>query len=115
MMSTAQSEAKRMLRDHLKKFQLVGDIRNMERYVILKCIDWQWLQHLNRLEHLKQAVGFTGYGQRKPVVVYKDKAYDAFADLLVDIRYMLVKLLFRTTAPVSIVVSDVPDLTSSVS
>ena len=114
MLTTAQNEAKRQLRDHLKNFQLVGDIRNMERYVILKCIDWQWIQHLNKLEHLKQAVGFAGYGQRKPVMVYKDKAYDAFADSLVDIRYMLVKLLFRTTAPVSIVISDVPDLTSSI-
>ncbi len=48
--------------------------------IILKVYDSLWIEHLHYLEDLKESVGFRGYGQRDPLVAYKEEAYKAFVD-----------------------------------
>lgn len=80
--------------EHFAEFGTTEQGRESLRYVLLKCIDRNWIKHLNTLEHLKQAVNFVGYGQKNPVTVYRDKSYDAFEDMLKTIQYETAKFWF---------------------
>ena len=102
MKRQALREADRMYQAHLKLFPQAA-VASTQRRVLLRCVDWDWVQHLEYLVRLQQAVGVAGYGQRDPVVVYRDKAYTGFGRMLWDIQYITVKLFFRTKPAVQVV------------
>lgn len=102
MKRQALREAERMYQAHLKLFPQAA-VASTQRRVLLRCVDWDWVQHLEYLVRLQQAVGVAGYGQRDPVVVYRDKAYTGFGRMLWDIQYITVKLFFRTKPAVQVV------------
>ena len=102
MKRQALREAERMYQAHLKLFPQAA-VAGTQRRVLLRCVDWDWVQHLEYLVRLQQAVGVAGYGQRDPVVVYRDKAYTGFGRMLWDIQYITVKLFFRTKPAVQVV------------
>lgn len=102
MKRQALREAERMYQAHLKLFPQAV-VAGTQRRVLLRCVDWDWVQHLEYLVRLQQAVGVAGYGQRDPVVVYRDKAYTGFGRMLWDIQYITVKLFFRTKPAVQVV------------
>ena len=102
MKRQALREADRMYQAHLKLFPQAA-VAGTQRRVLLRCVDWDWVQHLEYLVRLQQAVGVAGYGQRDPVVVYRDKAYTGFGRMLWDIQYITVKLFFRTKPAVQVV------------
>jgi preprotein translocase subunit SecA len=45
-----------------------------------------WREHLLMLDHLRQAVGLRGYGQRDPLNEYKSEAFELFESLLRRLR-----------------------------
>ena len=96
MLSQAVDTATKMFDKYTKKYHSLVELRDSERYVILRCIDWYWLQHLDYLDHLRDSTSFVGYGQRNPVLFYKTKAYDGFEDLLHKIVIGSVRLFFTT-------------------
>ena len=96
MRARAREAADRLYRAYKSSYPSHTALVNSERRVMLRCIDWDWMQHLDHLAKLQQVVGIAGYGQQDPVLVYRDKAYDGFGHMLVDIRYLIVRLLFRT-------------------
>jgi len=52
--------------------------REMEKFVWLQAIDRLWVNHLDAMENLRQAVGLRGYGQQDPLVEYKKEAFYIF-------------------------------------
>ena len=81
-----------------QKEALVGDeeqMREIERVVLLKCIDKKWTDHIDDMDNLRQGIGLQSLGQRDPVVEYKFASYDMFNDMTAAIREDTVKLLFR--------------------
>ena len=75
-------------------------MRAVERQVMLRSIDLNWVQHLTSIEHLRQSIGLYAYGQRDPLVMYKKEAHDHFDQLLVRIRHDVVHAIYHI-APVS--------------
>ncbi len=71
-----------------KKAQALGPelTRVLERQVMLRVIDTRWMNYLQEMDYLKAGIGLRGYGQRDPLVEYKEEAYAAFG-LLVDTMY----------------------------
>lgn len=96
MREYAEKEADRMYREYVSQFISNDILRSTERRIILRCMDWEWVQHLDYLEKLQMAVGLIGYGQRDPVMLYREKAYEGFGKMLKETRYFTVRLLFRT-------------------
>ena len=43
-------------------------MRELERVVMLRCVDEYWMDHLDAMEDLKQGIGLRAYGQHDPVV-----------------------------------------------
>ena len=64
-------------------------------WILLSVIDEKWRDHLYDLDHLKASIGFRGWGQKDPLVEYKQDAYEMFVGLLQDIRKSVSGLVFR--------------------
>ena len=62
------------------------NIRQIEKMVLLQTLDHLWREHLVTLEHLRQVIGFRGYGQRDPLNEYKTEAFGLFEAMLANLR-----------------------------
>jgi preprotein translocase subunit SecA len=54
--------------------------------VMLAVLDEKWKDHLYDLDNLRAAIRYRAYGQKDPLVEYKQEAYEMFGDLLGDIH-----------------------------
>jgi len=75
-------------------------LNGMERFIMLNAVDTQWQEYLRNMDTLRQGVGLRAYGQRDPLVEYKNEAYTLFADLMDRIKEEIASRIFRaTTSP----------------
>ena len=70
----------------------------LERYIILNSIDRLWQEHLYAIDSLREAVYLRAYGQKDPLVEYKNEAYEIFVELMGRIRNEVLHNLFRSTS-----------------
>jgi preprotein translocase subunit SecA len=98
---------KEALIDKLKKY-LVGEygskeellkdpeiMRRIERSVYLNVIDTLWMEHIDGMQYLRESVSLRGYGQRDPLIEYKEEAYITFSKLLAAIQHNTVGTLLK--------------------
>ena len=80
-----------------KKEEEIGldNMRILEKTIMLKTIDGNWLNHLTSMEQLRQGVGLHAYGQRDPLVVYKAEGHKMFEDLISVIQNQVSRLIFN--------------------
>tara|TARA_B110000037_G_scaffold221312_1_gene291806 strand:+ start:32400 stop:35420 length:3021 start_codon:yes stop_codon:yes gene_type:complete len=71
-------------------------LRKLERIVIISTIDRHYQEHLTEMEDLRQSVGLRGYGQKDPLVEYKNEAYKVFSELMAQIRGDICTGIFRS-------------------
>ncbi|MEP4803652.1 MAG: SEC-C metal-binding domain-containing protein, partial [Hyphomicrobiales bacterium] len=70
-----------------KAMRFTPDVmRQVEKAVLLQTLDHLWREHLVQLDHLRQVVGFRGYGQRDPLNEYKAESFELFESLLLGLR-----------------------------
>jgi len=77
-------------------------LRFAERQIYLSTIDRLWMEHLENMRHLREKVSLRGFGQRDPLIEYKNEAYISFEELLGNIRGNTIRALFKLkieTAP----------------
>ncbi len=67
----------------------------IERYVMLSVIDTLWMDHLDAVENLRGGIGLRGYGQRDPLVEYKNEAYSMFEQLINTIDDEIVHRIYK--------------------
>jgi len=67
-----------------------------ERLLMLHVIDTQWKDHLYGLDHLKEGIGFRGYGQRDPLIEYKKESFQLFEEMMNRMEEEIVKYVFMT-------------------
>jgi len=70
-------------------------IRKLEKIVMLNVIDSMWKGHLLEMDYLKEGIGLRAIGQRDPLVEYKREAFGLFKELIEEIRFDTVKLLYN--------------------
>jgi len=75
-----------------KQRKLIG---HAEQRLYLWAIDHHWMRHLWHMDHLREAVSFSGYAQRNPLVEYKREGFKMFDDMMWNIKKMTVNALFR--------------------
>jgi preprotein translocase subunit SecA len=80
-----------------RKIEEVGaDLMPMvERDVMLRTIDWQWMEYLTQMEHFREGIGLRAYGQRDPLVEYKNEAFEMFNELRERIEGNIVTAIYR--------------------
>lgn len=69
----------------------------LERYIILNAVDRLWQEHLYAMDSLRDAVYLRAFGQKDPLVEYKNDAYAMFVDLMDNIKSEVLSNLFRST------------------
>jgi hypothetical protein len=75
---------------------------DFERRLTLAAIDELWMQHMDAMAHLREEVAFEGYAQKNPLVVYKERAYNSFVNMMSDIEYRVIKGLLTAKPQESI-------------
>ena len=74
---------------------------DLEKRILLQSIDELWMNHIDSMTKLREEVAFEWYAQRQPLVVYKEKAFQKFVDLLDEIEYKVTKWMFSINAVVA--------------
>lgn len=64
-------------------------------FVLLTTIDDKWKDHLYDLDHLKTSISFRSWGQKDPLVEYKQDAYEMFVGMMADLRKTVAQNFFR--------------------
>lgn len=70
-------------------------MRQIERWVSLTVIDNLWMDHLEAIDDLREGIGLRGYGQRDPLVEYKNEAFSMFERLVATIESEIVHRIFK--------------------
>ncbi|MFA6436754.1 MAG: preprotein translocase subunit SecA [Candidatus Paceibacterota bacterium] len=84
--------------ERISKIREVADKEvfiQVSRGLLLSTIDLFWMEHLDGMEYLRDSVRLRAYGQRDPLVEYKNDGYQRFKELLFDIRRETLKRFFR--------------------
>lgn len=69
-------------------------VREIERIVLLKAIDVNWVQNLTDMSFLKDEIWTRAYAQKDPVQEYKIEGYDMFKQMEDHVEEDVVKMLF---------------------
>lgn len=69
--------------------------RQMERAVLLRVMDLMWMEHLDAMVRLREAIGLRGYGQRDPLAEYKQESYIMFQKLQAAIASDVARMIFK--------------------
>ncbi|HEY4695602.1 MAG TPA: preprotein translocase subunit SecA [Candidatus Hydromicrobium sp.] len=70
-------------------------IRKLEKIVMLNVIDNMWRGHLLEMDYLKEGIGLRAIGQMDPLVEYKREAFNFFKELIEEIKFDTVRLLYN--------------------
>ena len=70
-------------------------IREIERVILLKVIDTKWMTHIDDMDQLRQGIGLQSYGQKNPLMEYKNIGYDMFGDMTDEIAADTLRALFH--------------------
>ena len=71
-------------------------MRSVERDILLRIIDDKWIGHLHSIDALKDGIGLRAYGQKDPLIEYKNEAFALFNKMMQEIKTETVMFLFRT-------------------
>lgn len=69
----------------------------IQRQIILQSMDSLWMEHLDTMDHLRDAVRLRGYGQRDPLVEYKKEGHIMFQQLLSQINRQIAFTVLKVT------------------
>ena len=61
-------------------------VKEIERVGLLKNVDMRWMDHIDAMDQLKRSMGLMGYGQKDPVIVFRDQGLDMFEEMTNGIR-----------------------------
>jgi preprotein translocase subunit SecA len=70
-------------------------MRSVEQSLMLNVIDTKWRAYLTDMEHLREGINLQAYGQKDPLVEYKQAAFESFQGLTADIQADIVRLLMH--------------------
>ena len=71
----------RQLYDSVEAVYGADNLRTLERFIMQKVIDDNWVEHLTAMERLRQSIGLEAFGQRDPLVMYRHEAHKMFQEL----------------------------------
>ena len=67
--------------------------REVERSVLLRNVDRQWMDHIDAMDDLKNEIGLQAYAQRNPVNEYRIAGADMFDAMVDEIREGTVRMI----------------------
>lgn len=95
---------KKILKKYAKKSYEVKEeecprteyMRELERIYFLRINDTKWMDHIDAMDKLRQGAHLQAYGQKDPVTVYREQAYNRFDKMMFEIEKELITMLMHT-------------------
>lgn len=82
-----------------EKLSRLGDpFRQAARSLLLQTIDVLWVDHLTQMDHLRDTVRLRAYGQRDPLVEYKNESVRLFRALQGSVRQYALQAILKIEA-----------------
>ena len=79
-----------------KGFELIHiDPRELERVVLLSCVDRRWMDHIDAMDQLRDGIGLRAYGNKNPITEYQIEGYDMFDEMVHFIREDTVRRMYQ--------------------
>ena len=83
-----------------KEKEIGADLmRQIEKMVMLNILDNLWMNHLEDMEHLRDSVQIRAYGQRDPLVEYKNESRQVFRGLMEAFETQVASIILKITPP----------------
>ena len=80
-----------------EKFKAANvDFKEIEKGILIRAIDENWVEHLETVDYLRRGIGLRGYGQRDPLVEYKKEAWRMYQELNSLINKNVVYSIYKT-------------------
>jgi preprotein translocase subunit SecA len=70
-------------------------MREIEKAVMLRVIDFKWIEQLDNMDNLRDGIGLRGYGGRDPLVEYKIEGYGMFQEMMTAARAEILDMLLK--------------------
>ncbi|NTU45694.1 MAG: preprotein translocase subunit SecA [Chlorobiaceae bacterium] len=70
-------------------------MQQIEKYAVLSVIDQKWREHLREIDSLREGINLRAYGQKDPLLEYKQEAYKLFIEMLREIELETLSLAFK--------------------
>jgi len=80
-------------------------MKRLEGQIMLRIIDSRWMTHLQEMDYLKTGIGLRAFGQRDPLVEYKEEAHAAFGKMTATLYEDFLRTLLR----LQIAVQEIPE------
>ena len=81
------------IKDIREQFNL--DFSNMERQVLLRVVDSNWIDHIDAMDRLRKGIGLRAYGQNDPVIAYKQEGFAMFDEMVERIQERTIAMLLK--------------------
>ena len=80
-----------------EKRATIGDenMQDLLRFCLLRAVDIHWTDHIDNMEQLKRGIGLRGYGQKDPVIAYRNEGYELYDDMNEKIQETCIDALLR--------------------
>ncbi len=88
-------EEKKLLKEKCKKFTK-ENFNQIAKFLALRTLDFLWMNHLEEMEALKESVKWRAYGQRDPLVEYKQEGHKIFKRLLSNLEKGILRGILET-------------------
>ena len=59
--------------------------RQFEKTMVLRCIDRNWINHIDMMDKLRNGIGLRSYAQENPLKSYVAEGYDMFEEMMANI------------------------------
>ncbi|MCC1495281.1 preprotein translocase subunit SecA [Alcanivorax sp. 1008] len=70
-----------------------GELRKVEKHIMLQVLDRHWKDHLASMDQLRQGIHLRGYAQKNPKQEYKREAFELFQHMMSQIQHQLIRVL----------------------
>ena len=61
-------------------------LKALEHKALIENVDMRWMDHIDAMEQLKRSVGLKAYGQKDPVIAFREESSDMFEEMIANIR-----------------------------
>ncbi len=75
--------------------ELGVDFSLIERNVLLKTVDRNWIDHIDAMDQLRKGISLRAYGQVDPVISYKQEGFDMFEEMIERIQRTTISVLLK--------------------
>ncbi|MDR0676991.1 MAG: preprotein translocase subunit SecA [Elusimicrobiota bacterium] len=84
-------------------------VLEIQRIVLLQVVDICWKEHLYNLDQLRKGIGFRAYGQKDPILEYKNEAYKLFLAMIQRIKTTSFEYIFKADMTRKILIDEKDD------